>query len=36
MFGFELIFVGTDQMNAFMKERTKASMDVAKRMGLIK
>jgi tripartite-type tricarboxylate transporter receptor subunit TctC len=34
--GFELVFIGTDQMDAFMKERTKASLDVAKRMGLIK
>jgi len=34
--GFELINVGVDKMDAFMKERTKAYMEVAKRLGLIK
>jgi len=32
--GFELINVGTDQMDAFMKERTKLYTEGAKRMGL--
>ena len=34
--GFELVFIGNDQMDAFMKERIKASMEMAKRMGLTK
>jgi len=32
--GFELVNVGVDQMDAFMKERVKIYTDVAKRMGL--
>ena len=32
--GFELINVGVDRMEPFMRERTKAYMDVAKRLGL--
>lgn len=34
--GFELIDVGVDKMDAFMKDRTAAYMEVAKRMGLVK
>jgi tripartite-type tricarboxylate transporter receptor subunit TctC len=34
--GFELINIGVDKMDAFMKERTAAYMEVAKRMGLAK
>jgi tripartite-type tricarboxylate transporter receptor subunit TctC len=34
--GFELIDVGVDKMDAFMKDRTAAYMEVAKRMGLAK
>lgn len=34
--GFELVNVGVDKMEPFMKERTKAYMEVAKRMGLVK
>ena len=34
--GFELINVGVDRMDVFMKERTKAYTEVAKRMGLVK
>ena len=34
--GFELVNVGVDKMDAFMKERTKAYLEVAKRMGLTK
>jgi tripartite-type tricarboxylate transporter receptor subunit TctC len=34
--GFELVDVGVDKMDAFMKERIKAYMEVAKRMGLTK
>jgi tripartite-type tricarboxylate transporter receptor subunit TctC len=34
--GFELVNVGVDKMDGFMKERTKAYMEVAKRMGLAK
>ncbi len=34
--GFELVNVGVDKMDAFMKERTRAYSDVAKRMGLVK
>ena len=34
--GFELVNVGVDKMDAFMKERTKAYMEVAKRLGLVK
>ena len=32
--GFELVNVGTDKMEAFMKERTKVYTEVAKQMGL--
>ena len=32
--GFELIDVGVDKMDAFMKERTKVYTDVARQMGL--
>jgi tripartite-type tricarboxylate transporter receptor subunit TctC len=32
--GFELVNIGVDQMDAFMKERTRIYQDVAKRMGL--
>jgi tripartite-type tricarboxylate transporter receptor subunit TctC len=34
--GFELVDVGVDKMDAFMKERANAYNGVAKRMGLIK
>jgi len=34
--GFELIDVGVDRMDAFMRERTRAYTEVAKRMGLVK
>jgi tripartite-type tricarboxylate transporter receptor subunit TctC len=34
--GFELVNVGVDKMDVFMRERTKAYMEVAKRMGLAK
>ena len=34
--GFELVNVGVDRMDAFMKERTRAYTEVAKRMGLVK
>jgi tripartite-type tricarboxylate transporter receptor subunit TctC len=34
--GFELVNVGVDKMEPFMRERSKAYMDVAKRMGLAK
>ena len=34
--GFELIDIGVDKMDGFMKERTAAYMQVAKRMGLAK
>jgi tripartite-type tricarboxylate transporter receptor subunit TctC len=34
--GFELIQIGVEQMDGFMKERTAAYMEVAKRMGLAK
>jgi tripartite-type tricarboxylate transporter receptor subunit TctC len=34
--GFELVNVGVDKMEPFMRERTKAYMEVAKRMGLAK
>ena len=34
--GFELVNVGVDKMDAFVKERTKAYLEVAKRMGLTK
>jgi tripartite-type tricarboxylate transporter receptor subunit TctC len=34
--GFELVNVGVDKMDAFMKERTNAYMEVAKRLGLVK
>jgi len=34
--GFELVNVGLDRMDAFMKERIKVYTDVAKRMGLAK
>jgi tripartite-type tricarboxylate transporter receptor subunit TctC len=32
--GFELVNIGVDQMDAFMKDRVKIYQDVAKRMGL--
>ena len=32
--GFELINVGVDKMDAFMKERAKVYTDVARQMGL--
>ena len=32
--GFELVSVGTDGMDAFMKARTRVYTDVGKRMGL--
>jgi tripartite-type tricarboxylate transporter receptor subunit TctC len=32
--GFELVNVGVETMDAFMKEKTKTYADVAKRMGL--
>ena len=32
--GFELVNVGVDRMDAFMRERTKAYTEVAKRLGL--
>lgn len=34
--GFELTHIGVDKMDAFMKERTRAYMETAKRLGLIK
>ncbi|MEO8188137.1 MAG: hypothetical protein ABI580_12330 [Burkholderiaceae bacterium] len=34
--GFELVNIGVDQMDAFMKERVKTYTDGAKRMGLSK
>ncbi len=34
--GFELVNVGVDKMDAFMKERTRAYTEVAKRLGLTK
>ena len=34
--GFELIDIGVDKMDTFMKERVAAYMEVAKRMGLVK
>ncbi len=34
--GFELINIGTDKMDAFMRERAKAYLEVAKRLGLTK
>ncbi len=34
--GFELVNVGVDQMEPFMKERVRIYTDVAKRMGLVK
>ena len=34
--GFELVNVGVDKMEPFMRERSKAYMEVAKRLGLIK
>jgi tripartite-type tricarboxylate transporter receptor subunit TctC len=34
--GFELVNVGVDKMDAFMRERAKAYMEVAKRLGLVK
>jgi tripartite-type tricarboxylate transporter receptor subunit TctC len=34
--GFELINIGVDKMDGFMKERTKAYTEVAKRLGLTK
>ena len=32
--GFELVNVGVEQMDAFMKDKIKLYTDVAKRMGL--
>jgi hypothetical protein len=32
--GFELVNVGVDRMEPFMRERTKAYTEVAKRLGL--
>ena len=32
--GFELVNVGVEQMDAFMKERVKVYTDVGKQMGL--
>jgi tripartite-type tricarboxylate transporter receptor subunit TctC len=32
--GFELVNIGVDGMDAFMKERVKVYTDMAKRMGL--
>jgi tripartite-type tricarboxylate transporter receptor subunit TctC len=32
--GFELVNVGVDRMDAFMKERTKVYTDVGRQMGL--
>ena len=32
--GFELVNVGPDQMDAFMKERVKVYTEVGRRMGL--
>ena len=34
--GFELTFIGVSRMDAFMKERTRAYMETAKRLGLVK
>ena len=34
--GFELVNVGVDKMDGFMRERTKAYTEVAKRLGLVK
>jgi hypothetical protein len=34
--GFELVNVGVDQMDAFMKDRIEVYTEVAKRMGLAK
>ena len=34
--GFELTFIGVSKMDAFMKERTRAYMETAKRLGLVK
>jgi len=34
--GFELMYIGVDKMDAFMKERNKAYMETAKRLGLLK
>jgi tripartite-type tricarboxylate transporter receptor subunit TctC len=34
--GFELVNVGVDKMEPFMRERSKAYMEVAKRLGLVK
>jgi len=34
--GFELVNVGVDQMDAFMKEKTRVYTGVAKQMGLAK
>ncbi len=34
--GFELINIGVDQMDAFMKERTRLYTEGAKRMGMVK
>jgi tripartite-type tricarboxylate transporter receptor subunit TctC len=34
--GFELTYIGVDKMDAFMRERQKAYIETAKRLGLIK
>ena len=34
--GFELVSIGVDRMDAFMKERTRVYTEIAKRMGLAK
>jgi putative tricarboxylic transport membrane protein len=34
--GFELVNVGAEQMDAFMKERVRVYTGVAKQMGLVK
>ena len=34
--GFELVDVGTDRMDAFMRERVRAYTEVGRRMGLSK
>ena len=34
--GFELVNIGVDRMDVFMRERAKATMEVARRMGLVK
>jgi tripartite-type tricarboxylate transporter receptor subunit TctC len=34
--GFELVSVGVDRMDAFMKERTRVYTEIARRMGMAK